>query len=169
MTQDPQPITQDPKPVHKTIIWATGRRKTSVASISMRPGNGKILVNSKSLENYFGGHLRQKAQISKVLKFGEGCPKQDIYIKVTGGGVTGQAGAIVHGVARALVRLDEKLHRQLRKEGFLTRDDRMVERKKARSTQSPQTLPILETLNLNKVKTQKSKLKSEGEKNELLQ
>lgn len=112
------------------IIWATGRRKTSVARVRLLPGGGKLVINSKSLDDYFGGHDRQKLEILQALKMTQPYATKDIVIHVHGGGVTGQAQAIRHGISRAFAQLDEKLKKELRKEGFLTRDDRMVERKK---------------------------------------
>jgi len=116
---------------HPDPIWATGRRKTSVAQVRLLPkGQGKILVNSKSLEDYFGGHERQKIEALLPARAASKAQGYDLYIRVYGGGVTGQAEAIRHGIARALSQLDDSIKKQMRKEGFLTRDPRMVERKK---------------------------------------
>lgn len=113
-------------------ILATGRRKTSVAQVRLvTKGQGQILVNSKPLDQFFGGHERHRNDVMRPLKAIEGTGSYDIHVKVTGGGVTGQAGAIRLGVARALVLLDEKNRKAMRREGFLTRDARMVERKKS--------------------------------------
>jgi small subunit ribosomal protein S9 len=113
-------------------ILATGRRKTSVAQVRLaRKGQGQVLINSKSADDFFGGHERHKLHAIGPLKTVEGSQSFDVHIKVSGGGVTGQAGAIRHGIARALAKIEEKIRRTMRKEGFLTRDDRMVERKKS--------------------------------------
>lgn len=113
-------------------IQATGRRKTSVAQVRLaREGQGKILVNSLPVDDFFGGHERHKLHAIEPLKAAEGAHSYDVNVRVTGGGVTGQAGAIRHGIARALAKIEEKVKRTMRKGGFLTRDDRMVERKKS--------------------------------------
>ncbi|MFH1725478.1 MAG: 30S ribosomal protein S9 [Elusimicrobiota bacterium] len=113
------------------ILWATGRRKTSVAQVRLIPnGDGKIVVNAKPLDEFFRGHARQissaKSPLSKVEQ-GKG---YDVTVKVTGGGVTGQAEAIRHGIARALAKIDDTVKKVMRKAGLLSRDARMVERKK---------------------------------------
>ena len=102
--------------------YATGRRKTSSARVFLRRGSGNIIVNQKPLDEYFG---RETAR--KVVDMKENF---DFYITVSGGGTTGQAGAIRHGIARALRAYNEELRAPLRKAGFLTRDAREVERKK---------------------------------------
>ncbi|MBI4051019.1 MAG: 30S ribosomal protein S9 [Elusimicrobia bacterium] len=113
-------------------ILATGRRKTSVAQVRAVPnGQGKILVNSKSMEEYFQGHERQRVSVLSPFQVAEDGRKFDFYVKVYGGGITGQAEAIRHGLARALSQTGEKIKQLMRKEGFLTRDPRMVERKKS--------------------------------------
>ncbi len=113
----------------KNLALGTGRRKTSVARVYLRDGSGKITVNGRELEQYFGNEehtymVRQPLMVTSTLE------KLDIAINVTGGGQAGQAGAIRHGLARALCQLDESNHPSLRANGFLTRDSRMVERKK---------------------------------------
>lgn len=113
----------------KNLALGTGRRKTSVARIYLRDGSGKITVNGRELEQYFGNEehtftVRQPLMVTSTLE------KLDITINVAGGGQAGQAGAIRHGLARALCQLDESNHPALRANGFLTRDSRMVERKK---------------------------------------
>jgi small subunit ribosomal protein S9 len=114
-----------------TPIIATGRRKTSVAQVRyFAPGEGKIVINSKPIDQFFGGLDRHKNSVTAPLRVAEVEGKCDLTIKVVGGGVTGQAEAIRHGVARAVGQLDEKIRKAMRREGFLTRDDRMVERKK---------------------------------------
>jgi small subunit ribosomal protein S9 len=110
--------------------WGTGRRKTSVARVRIIPGGeGGILVNKKPIEEYFdrSDHIQAaRRPIEHVERTGEFA----VHVNVHGGGNTGQAGAISHGLARALVKADESLRPPLKKGGFLTRDSRMVERKK---------------------------------------
>ncbi len=110
-------------------IYATGRRKTSSARVYMSDGKGKIIVNNKSLEDYFGREVARMV-VRQPLELCELTEKIDIEIKVSGGGSFGQAGAIRHGISRALVDFDVELRPQLKKAGFLTRDSRRVERKK---------------------------------------
>jgi small subunit ribosomal protein S9 len=111
-------------------IWATGRRKESVARVRVEQGSGRVLVNEKSVADYFGGHIRAKAESTAALQHSRQSTSFDFHITVLGGGVTGQSGAVRLGIARALVEIDPALRPTLRKEGFLTRDPRMVERKK---------------------------------------
>ena len=110
-------------------IYATGRRKTSSARVYMFDGKGKIIVNNKSLEDYFGREVARMV-VRQPLELCELTEKIDLEIKVSGGGSFGQAGAIRHGISRALVDFDVELRPQLKKAGFLTRDSRRVERKK---------------------------------------
>ncbi len=115
------------------LIWATGRRKTSIAQVRLMPdGAGKVTVNGKSAEDYFAGHERHRQEaLSPLVKAAKDESKNfDAWVKVEGGGLTGQAQAVRHGLARALVKTDEKFKKPMRKEGWLTRDPRMVERKK---------------------------------------
>jgi small subunit ribosomal protein S9 len=109
--------------------YGTGRRKTSAARVFLRAGTGNITVNNQPLDRYFG---RQTARmiVRQPLEVVEATDKFDIKVTVRGGGNSGQAGAIRHGIARALVEQDESLRVSLRKAGFLTRDAREVERKK---------------------------------------
>ena len=109
---------------------ATGKRKTSVARVMLTPGVGKMLVNGKELDDYFG---RKVLQTVAVMPFEttRTQAKFDVRVNVYGGGPAGQAGAIRHGIARALVEADENLRLPLKRAGFLTRDPREVERKKA--------------------------------------
>ncbi len=111
------------------FFYATGRRKTSAARVFLRPGSGKITVNGKPLDTYLS---RPTSRMVVVQPFGiiEQNNKFDIFVTVAGGGESGQAGAIRHGVSRALVAFDETHRSALKKAGFLTRDPRMVERKK---------------------------------------
>ena len=108
----------------------TGRRKTSVARVILTPGVGRVVINGKDLDDYFG---RRVLQTIAVMPF-EATHTQakfDVRVNVTGGGMAGQAGAIRHGIARALIVADENLRTPLKRAGFLTRDARSVERKKA--------------------------------------
>jgi small subunit ribosomal protein S9 len=107
----------------------TGRRKTSVARVWIRPGTGRVVVNRRSFEDYFPRETLRMI-IAQPLHVTNTSGQFDILVNVSGGGPTGQAGAVRHGIARALVRFDEKLRQPLKKAGFLTRDPRMRERKK---------------------------------------
>ncbi len=109
--------------------YATGRRKTSSARIYLSSGKGKITVNDKQLDVYFGRKVAQML-VMQPLEMTELKDKLDINIKVKGGGSFGQAGAIRHGISRALISYNEELRPQLKKAGLLTRDPRKVERKK---------------------------------------
>ena len=109
--------------------YSTGRRKSSSARVFLAAGNGEITVNSRPLDQYFGRETARMV-VRQPLEQLELADKIDIRITVSGGGTTGQAGAIRHGIARALDLYDESLHSALRKAGFLTRDARVVERKK---------------------------------------
>lgn len=111
-------------------IWTTGRRKESVARVRVVQGTGQLLINEKSVNDYFGGHVRARALATAPLHLARGSNALDFHISVLGGGVTGQSGAVQLGIARAIVELEPGLRAALRKEGFLTRDPRMVERKK---------------------------------------
>lgn len=107
----------------------TGRRKSSVARVRIRPGNGTITVNSKPMSDYFVNDQHQAAIVA-TLSAVEKADQVDVLVRVSGGGMTGQSGAVRMGLARALVSMDETLHEVLREGGFLTRDSRMKERKK---------------------------------------
>jgi len=109
--------------------WGTGRRKTSVARVRIRPGTGKLVVNKKELETYFTKDQDRKAVVA-ALKLVHAENAFDVFVNVKGGGTTGQAGAALLGVARALKTYDENYLPALRDNGLLTRDPRMVERKK---------------------------------------
>ncbi len=111
------------------LNYGTGRRKTSTARVFLDSGNGNILVNGRPLDEFFG---RQTARmvVRQPLVVTEMADKVDLKVTVVGGGTTGQAGAIRHGIARALVEHDESMRAPLRRAGFLTRDARAVERKK---------------------------------------
>ncbi len=110
-------------------IYATGRRKTSTARVFLRRGSGQIIVNQKPLDEYFGRETARMI-VRQPLETVEMSENFDFYITVAGGGNSGQAGAIRHGIARALRAYNEDLRLPLRKAGFLTRDSREVERKK---------------------------------------
>ncbi|HHT9123439.1 MAG TPA: 30S ribosomal protein S9 [Candidatus Wunengus sp. YC63] len=110
-------------------IWGTGRRKTSIARVRIKKGNGKILVNEKELDSYFPLD-RERGMVRTPLKTTKTLGEFDVLANVKGGGLTGQAGAISLGIARALSKSDSNLVESLRDGGFLTRDSRMKERKK---------------------------------------
>ncbi len=108
----------------------TGKRKTSVARVILRPGDGATWINGRSLESYFPREALRTTAVAPLKVAGaEG--RFDIRARISGGGSTGQAGALRHGIARALVEADPELRGVLKREGFLTRDARIVERKKA--------------------------------------
>jgi len=111
-------------------VWATGRRKNATARVRLLPGSGKFSINDKNVEDYFGGHFRSKFHVMRPFEVAKVGKQYDIWVDVNGGGVHGQAGAIAHGVARAFAKLDNPLRIAMRKDGLLTRDSRMVERKK---------------------------------------
>ncbi len=110
-------------------FYATGKRKNSIARVWMTPGNGKITINEKSIDQYFGRDvlkmiIRQPFEVTGTID------KYDVLVSVLGGGNSGQAGAIRHGISKALLTIDEESRVKLRKEGLLTRDPRTKERKK---------------------------------------
>jgi small subunit ribosomal protein S9 len=109
--------------------YGTGRRKTSAARVFLRAGSGQIKVNGKQLDSYFGRETSRMV-VRQPLELVGAISKFDIDVTVKGGGPTGQAGAIRHGITRALMEYDGELRGPLRKAGFVTRDARMVERKK---------------------------------------
>lgn len=109
--------------------YGTGRRKTSTARVFLRPGTGNMMVNGKTLEDYFGRETSRMIA-RQALQVVEMPDKFDMHITVKGGGMSGQAGAIRHGITRALLQYDDSLRGTLRKVGFVTRDAREVERKK---------------------------------------
>ena len=109
--------------------YGTGRRKTSTARVYLAPGTGVITVNERPIEEFFGRETGRMI-VRQPLETVELAGKFDIRVHVVGGGITGQAGAIRHGIARALIRYDETLRKPLRQAGFMTRDAREVERKK---------------------------------------
>ncbi len=111
------------------FFWGTGRRKEAVAQVKLCPGEGKITVNSLPLEKYFSKDLEQII-VKQPLELTETAGKVDLFIRVKGGGKSGQAGAIRHGISRALMSYNEVFRAVLKKAGYLTRDSRMKERKK---------------------------------------
>ena len=124
----------------QTYFYGTGRRKTAVAQVRLLPGKGAIIVNGMPYEERFP-RLEHRQTIIKPLLVTESIDKYNVIVKVNGGGISGQGGAISHGIARALVRASENLKPVLRKYGLLTRDSRVKERKKAglkRARKAPQ-------------------------------
>ena len=113
----------------KESMYATGRRKTSIAKIWLKKGTGKIFVNGKNFQDYFTSDTH-KMQILRPFEIINQSTDYDVRSQVVGGGQTGQAGALVHGISRALLKFDETLKSTLRKEKLTTRDSRSVERKK---------------------------------------
>ncbi len=132
----PEPVKPEPakkpaarKAPKKTYFWGTGRRKSSVARVRIRPGNGMFQINGRELRDYFTIE-RHRGEALAALAATNTERKVDVFVNVRGGGPTGQAGATIMGVARALLVMDESLAPALRSKGFLTRDARKVERKK---------------------------------------
>ena len=113
----------------KAYFYGTGRRKHSVARVRLYPGAGKVTINDRDIDDYFGLETL-KLIVRQPLELTETTAKFDVFVRVAGAGVTGQAGAIRHGVSRALLVYDAELRPALKKAGFLTRDPRMKERKK---------------------------------------
>ncbi len=109
--------------------YGTGRRKTATARVFLKPGTGNISINGRTLDNYFGRETARMV-VRQPLELVQALDKFDVYVTVAGGGGSGQAGAIRHGITRALMDHDETLRSTLRKAGFVTRDSREVERKK---------------------------------------
>ena len=116
-------------PASQHIQYGTGRRKTATARVYMKPGTGRIIVNKRSLDEFFGRETGRMI-VRQPLEAVQLASKFDITVQVDGGGITGQAGAIRHGITRALMEYDESLRKTLRDAGFVTRDAREVERKK---------------------------------------
>jgi small subunit ribosomal protein S9 len=113
----------------ETKFYATGKRKSSVARVWMKNGSGLIVVNQKSIDEYFGRET-SKMVIRQPLELTDNVGKFDIFVNVCGGGPSGQAGAIKHGITKALLEVDADLRGALKKAGFITRDSRIKERKK---------------------------------------
>ncbi len=115
----------------KTMYQATGRRKSSIARVRLLPGSGNIIINKRDLDSYFGERDLVKSEVKRPLEVTGNAGKYDVIATVNGGGFTGQAGALRHGISRALCEVDEEAFRPvLKAAGFLTRDPRMKERKK---------------------------------------
>ncbi len=113
----------------ETQYYSTGRRKTSTARVFLRPGDGKILINKKELTEYFTT-LANLNTVQEPLLVTKTNKKFNLYVTVKGGGISGQAGAVAHGISRALTKVNEEYRNVLKKKGFLKRDPRMKERKK---------------------------------------
>ncbi len=114
---------------NESYFYGTGRRKSSVARVRLLPGSGNVTINGRTLDEYFGLETL-KLLVRQPLELTGTLGKFDVIVKVVGGGVSGQAGAIRHGITRALIESDETLKTVLKKAGFVTRDPRMKERKK---------------------------------------
>jgi len=112
-----------------TSFYGTGKRKSSIARVRLKPGSGKIVINKKDLDDYFGRET-SKMIVKQPLEITENVDKFDIFVTVSGGGDSGQAGAIKHGITKALLEVDAALRGTLKKAGFITRDSRIKERKK---------------------------------------
>ena len=117
------------KVVSGNAVWGTGRRKTAVARVRLAPGKGTILINHRELDKYFHSE-RDRGNVWAPLRITKTVAKYDAFVSVTGGGQTGQAGAVMLGIARALMKLEPALESALREAQLLTRDSRMKERKK---------------------------------------
>ena len=121
--------------------YGTGRRKSAVARVRIYPGDGSIVVNGKSAQQYFGGRFLHQVTLTQPLRLTGTLDRFNVSVRVAGGGVSGQAGAIRHGIARALTRFDEELRPALKRAKMLTRDARVKERKKVglkRARKAPQ-------------------------------
>lgn len=126
-TPAPKSASKPPKSEYK---YGTGRRKTATARVFLSPGKGQISVNGKTVEEYFGGRETSWMVVRQPLEATASSDRFDFKITVAGGGPSGQAGAIRHGITRALMKYDETMRPTLRAAGFVTRDARAVERKK---------------------------------------
>ncbi|NWJ46282.1 MAG: 30S ribosomal protein S9 [Chloroflexi bacterium] len=127
--------------MNKNYFYGTGRRKTAVARVRLYPGTGQITVNNKTIVEHFGARQLFEIIITQPLRATNNLGRYNVSVKVVGGGVSGQAGAVRHGIARALLQADDTLRPTLKKSGYLTRDPRMKERKKPglkRARKAPQ-------------------------------
>src|SRR3954452_4335154 len=115
--------------VEKNAFYSTGRRKEAVARVWMMPGTGKIAINNREVDDYFG-RATSKMILRQPLELTETLGRYDIYVNVSGGGLSGQADAIRHGITRSLMKLNASFRPELKKAGFITRDSRSKERKK---------------------------------------
>ena len=125
----------------KNYFYGTGRRKTAVARVRLLPGNGQIIVNNKTIGEYFGARQLYEIIISHPLRLTNTASRYNVSVKIVGGGTSGQAGAVSHGISRALLQADETFRPILKKNGLLARDSRMKERKKPglkRARKAPQ-------------------------------
>lgn len=123
------------------FYYGVGRRKTSVARVRLYPGTGSVTINGKTSNDYFGGRSLNQILLIAPMRATQTAERFDVVATVVGGGVSGQVGAVRHGIARALLRFDEELRPTLKSEGMLTRDSRMKERKKVglkRARKAPQ-------------------------------
>lgn len=128
-TEQVRPLSEPAKPDMGGFIWGTGRRKSAVARVRIKPGDGKFLIKGKPVDNFFSEPQHQAQCLAPLKATGmEG--KLDVFVNTHGGGITGQAGAVMLGLARALKGYDPTLEQALRDENYLTRDPREVERKK---------------------------------------
>jgi small subunit ribosomal protein S9 len=114
---------------NKAVYWGTGRRKTSVARVRLTPGTGQYIINGRAFEVYFG-RAGMKGFVEQPFKVTETAGHFDVFANIKGGGLSGQAGALRHGIARALLEAGEEYRGELKRAGLLRRDPRMVERKK---------------------------------------
>ena len=135
----------------EVIYYGTGRRKSSVARVRLVPGEGKVTINGRDMEEYFCLKTLELI-VRQPLNLTETVDKYDVIANVAGGGVTGQAGAIRHGITRALMEMNAELRPALKKAGFVTRDPR----EKIRSQESPQGFPVLEALIARSIRTYRS-------------
>ena len=115
--------------VEKNAFYSTGRRKQAVARVWMQPGSGKILINRRDIDDYFG-RATSKMILRQPLELTETINRYDIFVNVAGGGLSGQADAIQHGITRSLMKINGSFRPALKKAGFITRDPRIKERKK---------------------------------------
>ena len=122
-------LAEPAKPDKGGFVWGTGRRKASIARVRVKPGEGKFLINGREVDNYFS-ELQHRQACTAPLEVTQTVGKLDVYVNAHGGGITGQAEAVLLGVARALMGYDPSLEPILRDHNFLTRDPRQVERKK---------------------------------------
>ena len=139
--------------------YGTGRRKKSIARVYLVPGTGKVTINKRDIDEYFGLETL-KVIVRQPLAATETSDKFDVIVNVHGGGYTGQAGAIRHGVARALLTVDNDYRPVLKKAGFLTRDPRMKERKKYGKTNTKEYLAKRKDMSYNEDEVQKSQIPS---------
>lgn len=113
----------------QAVYWGTGRRKEAVARVRLIPGEGRIIINGRPMEAYFPT-VSLRAEVERPLKVTDTLGKYDVLVRVAGGGIHGQAGAVRHGISRALLRVDEAYRKPLKQAGLLTRDPRVKERRK---------------------------------------